>query len=30
MDTKAALEKLESPIPAWTRYVELCLKKTKT
>lgn len=29
VDTKAALEKLESPLPVWTRYIELCLK-TKT
>ena len=29
-NTKDALEKLESPIPVWTRYIELCLKKTKT
>ena len=27
IETKAALAKLESPIPVWTRYVELCLKK---
>jgi predicted glycosyltransferase len=26
LNTKAALEKLESPIPFWTRYIELCLK----
>src|SRR3990172_8535861 len=25
-DTKAALEKLESPVPIWLRYIELCLK----
>jgi predicted glycosyltransferase len=25
-DTKAALSKLESPLPAWTKYIELCLK----
>ena len=30
MNTKAASEKLESPVPVWTRYIELCLKKTKT
>jgi predicted glycosyltransferase len=29
IDTKTALEKLESPIPYWARYIELCLK-TKT
>jgi predicted glycosyltransferase len=28
-NTKANLEKLESPLPVWTRYIELCLK-TKT
>lgn len=26
-NTKTALEKLESPIPVWTRYIELCLKQ---
>jgi predicted glycosyltransferase len=25
--TKEAVEKIESPIPAWTKYIELCLKK---
>jgi predicted glycosyltransferase len=25
-DTKKAVEKLESPLPAWTKYIELCLK----
>ena len=25
-NTKTALEKLESPTPVWTRYIELCLK----
>jgi predicted glycosyltransferase len=25
-DTKTALSKLESPLPAWTKYIELCLK----
>jgi predicted glycosyltransferase len=27
IDTHAMLEKLESPVPVWTRYVELCLKQ---
>ncbi len=27
LDTKTALEKLESPVPVWTKYIELCLKK---
>jgi predicted glycosyltransferase len=27
MNTERLLEKLESPIPYWTKYVELCLKK---
>jgi len=26
MDTKTALSKIESPIPTWTKYIELCLK----
>jgi predicted glycosyltransferase len=26
MDTQTALSKIESPIPVWTKYVELCLK----
>jgi len=26
VNTKAALEKLESPVPLWARYIELCLK----
>jgi len=26
IDTKQALEKLESPLPYWTRYIGLCLK----
>ncbi len=26
VDTKMAFEKLESPLPVWTRYLELCLK----
>jgi predicted glycosyltransferase len=30
INTQAALGKLESPLPVWTRYIELCLKKTKT
>jgi predicted glycosyltransferase len=25
-NTKAALEKLESPVPVWAKYIELCLK----
>jgi predicted glycosyltransferase len=27
MDTEKPLEKLESPISCWTKYIELCLKK---
>jgi uncharacterized protein len=27
IDTKKALEKIESPVPAWTKYIELYLKK---
>ena len=27
VNTKAALAKLESPVPVWMRYIELCLKK---
>ena len=27
IDTKSALEKIESPVPVWTRYIELCLKQ---
>jgi predicted glycosyltransferase len=27
MDTQKALGKLESPLPTWTKYIELCLKK---
>lgn len=26
MDTKTALSKIESPIPSWVKYIELCLK----
>jgi predicted glycosyltransferase len=26
VNTKAMLEKLESPLPVWTKYIELCLK----
>jgi predicted glycosyltransferase len=26
VNTKAALGKLESPVPVWTRYIEICLK----
>ena len=26
IDTKAALQRIESPVPVWTRYIELCLK----
>jgi predicted glycosyltransferase len=26
ISTQAALDKLESPLPAWTHYIELCLK----
>ena len=26
INTKAALEKIESPLPVWSRYIELCLK----
>jgi uncharacterized protein len=26
MDTKAALAKLETPLPVWSKYIELCLK----
>ncbi len=26
LDTKISLAKLESPIPVWTRYIQLCLK----
>jgi predicted glycosyltransferase len=29
INTKTALEKIESPVPTWMRYIELCLK-TKT
>jgi len=30
METKTALAKIESPIPSWVKYIELCLKnKTK-
>lgn len=25
IDTKSALEKIDSPVPVWTRYIELCL-----
>ncbi len=28
VDKKAALEKLESPVPVWVRYIETCLKKS--
>jgi predicted glycosyltransferase len=28
-NTKANVEKLESPLPVWTRYIELCLKRQK-
>ncbi|MCJ7763314.1 DUF354 domain-containing protein [Candidatus Bathyarchaeota archaeon] len=28
VNTKAALEKLESPVPIWAHYIELCLKTT--
>jgi predicted glycosyltransferase len=27
INTKQALEKIESPIPLWVKYIELCLKK---
>jgi len=27
MNTQAALGKLESPLPTWTKYIELCLKQ---
>jgi predicted glycosyltransferase len=27
VNTKPSLEKLESPLPVWTRYIDLCLKK---
>ena len=27
VDTKAALEKIESPVPTWTKYIEECLKQ---
>jgi predicted glycosyltransferase len=27
IDTHAALESIESPVPVWTRYVELCLNR---
>jgi predicted glycosyltransferase len=27
IDTKTALEKIESPIPTWIQYIEFCLKK---
>jgi predicted glycosyltransferase len=27
INTKQALEKIESPIPSWVKYIELCLKK---
>jgi predicted glycosyltransferase len=27
IDTKQALEKLESPVPYWVKYIELCLQK---
>jgi hypothetical protein len=26
VNTEAALEKLESPVPVWIPYIELCLK----
>ena len=29
VNTRAMLEKLESPVPVWAHYIELCLK-TKT
>jgi predicted glycosyltransferase len=28
VNTKEALEKLESPVRVWTRYIEMCLKKS--
>jgi len=28
MDTKAALAKIESPVPHWMNYIERCIKKT--
>ena len=27
VNTKAMLKKLESPVPVWLRYIELCLKQ---
>ena len=27
VDTKTALEKIESPLPSWSRYVEVCLNR---